>query len=518
MPEPNSSSNAIPMSAARTILLHVWSTFLDEEVPVWRQLGRELESRGFQLVLTGTTKPPADLEVPFYFVPYGYFVAHGLAEIGASVRKYMKKHPRDVLASIPIQMEELLLRERQWRERDPSDEDRANWEFGFGFYAAVYSALLLHLRPRLVVVWNGYHPGEIILRALADRAACPTAFVERGPFPRTLYFDPDGILGDSSVVREPSMRLPGDEAARGKDAFESTRRMVQEGGLTWWRQAEAAGSAAVRSKLGVPADRPVILFAEQLEADTQSFAFSPLFARPAAAFEWLNARLADRTDLFLLGKSHPHSRKPAADWEKLRRVPGCWATDVNLFDALQVATHVAAVNSTVLYEGMLAGKPTLSMGDGLFSGRDFFYEVRSTSDSGVVQSWLRGDGFADRVTRFEEFCAFLLRRSLYAYPPPVNVDYPGLGCADLADAMVRRATDTELDYRETAATGALDSMARIAAEWPMRDLQVEAALAAENAKFGRLGQLLLQMKATRAWAAGRGAWNAVTGSLRSVRT
>lgn len=496
------------------VLVHVWSTFTDPEVDFWKRVDRALKARGSGLALTGSHRPARDLGVPFYYVPYRYFSAGSLSEIAAAVRSAGPGTPRAFLERLGLDVELLALREEQWTGRRISDDVRMEWEVAFAFYAAVYASLLDRLKPRLVVIWNGYHPGEIVLHDLAVRSGCATSFVERGPFARTLYFDPAGILARSSIVQQSSVELPDPEKGDGEAAFTLLREMLARGGLTWWTQAEASGPAALRSSLSIPEEHSVVLFAEQLEADTQSFEFSPSFRSPAEAFSWLNRCLEGKPNIYLLGKSHPFSDKPVEEWERLRRVPGAWRRDINLFDAMACATHVAAVNSTVLYEAMIAGKPTLSMGEGLFTGRQFFYEVRSPADADTVGEWLAGAGLPERVHRFEQFCGFLLRRGVYAYGFPDEQGYRGLRAEDLADRLADYEGSGTPAESPGADEEAIDWILRLATEWTLREDQLRAESARAIAEFGRAGALVRRLRGTRAWAAARAAWTRVASPAR----
>jgi hypothetical protein len=176
---------------------------------------------------------------------------------------------------------------------------------------------------------------------------------------------------------------------------------------------------------------------------------------------------------------------------------------VNLFDAIGCATHVAAVNSTVLYESMLAGKPTLSMGEGLFTGRDFLYEVRSTEHTHAVAEWLALEGLSGRIRRFERFCAYLLRRAVYAYGFPGEEGYRGLRARDLARRIARCATKGVEGVSALSDPEALDWILRLATEWPVREEELRAEAEQQIAEFGSAGQLVLRMRRTQSWALAR---------------
>jgi hypothetical protein len=470
----------------RTVLAHVWSTFPEPEAIFWGDLARKLEERGITLFLTGPNAPPPALERRYLRV------AFDLRLVGDVVRRADPQVARARLWKRGnLDLEELLASGAAWIGRSLGSSEKAELEAAFNYYAAIYTQCLARWRPERVAVWNGHYTPQVILTAMAEVAGCKISFIERGPFPGTLYCDARGILGDGSVTTMSRLDL-GTEAALGMQALRTLQERVAKTQATWWGQASAIGPEALRKRLGIPANKRILLFAEQLEADAQSFKYSPIFATPRDAFAWLNEQLSSREDVFLLGKAHPLSTRRPEEWRSLFRVPGLWAGNINIFDALAVASHVVAVNSTMLYEAMLESKPTLALGRGLFSGRHFFYEVDTKNDHERVDSWLESQDLRERIARFEQFAAYMLRRHLYAYGIECGDDYAGLGAVDLA----REWASAKMSDRHTGESdpvtedmeGTGNAVLRLAAALPGNELRHRE----EMTDWRRLTWLLLR--------------------------
>jgi hypothetical protein len=243
-------------------------------------------------------------------------------------------------------------------------------------------------------------------------------FVERGPFAGTLFADPLGQSAASSIAAAKAWTI---DDPRWLTVADRVCARVARGKLTWWEQPAPAPLASPPPKTSSGSAPLVVLFASQVEEDSQGFLFAPQFSDNLAAFEWLLTQLRRRDDVYVLGKHHPKSNLPPRAYERILAasgVPGRWTTDLSIDDALRAADRVAAVNSTVVFEALARGVPALTLGNWLLSGRGVAHEVSDPArDGGVVDRWLDAADHDVRMARWREHLAFVLSKSLYAYQP-----------------------------------------------------------------------------------------------------
>jgi hypothetical protein len=415
---------------ARTVLVFAWTRFDPIEADFWRRLDRSLAARDLRLMLAAPASPPAGFPVATMTVPrwldeLSPLDCDGLGSID--------------VATLGFDESALLARETHWSGPALMAAVEDGRRLAMASFAAFWASTLSGLRPAVTVIWNGEHVPELLLKALCRLGDCPTLVVERGPIPRTLFVDEEGLLTSSRIARsgawppaaEPWRTIADRVAAR-----------LACGNLTAWEQPPARETPSLRATIGARADQTVLLFAGQVDADTQRFLFSPHFPDNVSAFRAFLRALRGRDDVFVLGKQHPYSQTPARVYAEAlaeSRVPGAWRSDLAIDDALSVADRVAAVNSTVLYEGLARGRPALVLGQWLLSGRGAAEEIDSADAlPAAVARWLAGAGAARQQHAWRAGLAHLLSTCLYAIETPeVAGDRPGAD--DLADRLARRA-------------------------------------------------------------------------------
>lgn len=425
----------------RTVLFLASPVFDAREVAFWRRLHEALQCQGLRLVLSSITPPSSKLEVAHIpavpsidtFWPRSPVEpAATLEGLGLDARVLLA---REDVAGNPAILPAIETYRRQAVER----------------VADTWLRTLAVLDPAVVVVWNGHRAVEMILDAVSRWIDVPVLYVERAPVAQTLFVDEGGLSAASDVARRAAWDV---RDPRWHDCAIAVSRRIAAGGHTWWEQPDShhGDAMALRRRLGIPADARVVLFASQLDGDTQQYLFSPHFSTNESAFRWLLDQLRGHDDIFLLGKQHPKCSKSAAFARALAEsgVRGTWRTDVSIDDALAVADRVAAVNSTVLYEALARERPVLSMGGWLLGGRGAAYEVRDVARGReVVEAWLRADDAPARQQAWREGLAFLMSSCLYTYEPELEASGM-LGARDLAERIGRLAARARGRHMERA--------------------------------------------------------------------
>ena len=404
----------------RTVLFFAWAQYDAAETEFWRDLQRALASHGLHLLLVSPNQPPAGFDVQHLsFVPTidALWTAHDAA-------------PVDV-ETLGLDAEALLQREEEWSGPTVVGAVRALRRQALSSIASDVLRTLSVVRPVCAVIWNGQHVPEMILDAALRLGGVPVLYAERAPVPGSLFVDERGLATASAVAAEPVWEVA-DPRWSGRAAQLSADVAA---GMTWWSQPSDHGAESVRRQLRIPAGRCVVLFAGQVDEDTQRFLFSPVFADNLDAWRWLLRALGGRADVFVLGKHHPKATMPPDAYRRALEastVAGVWTDDISITDALSVADRVAAVNSTVLYEALARDLPVLALGDWLLTRRGVAHEVRDRDAGGAaVDAWLADEAKDERRQRWQESLGYLLSRSIYAFGEEA-VRRGSLGAGDLA--------------------------------------------------------------------------------------
>ncbi|MEM6392375.1 MAG: hypothetical protein AAF797_06340 [Planctomycetota bacterium] len=306
-------------------------------------------------------------------------------------------------------VEEAVLAQCRYRGVDASAEEVPGWRRGAAALAAAQGVLLDELRPALCLFWNGYFPSQPTAIAAAKARGIPVAYVERAPLPGFVYLDRDGLMADSALRRRLVAEREVPASDRALEAYAAVRLAIVEQGQTWWAQS---GEAA-EDPWGDEVERVGrVLFAGQVDNDTQNYLFSPHFAGGLEAVSAFAGLAAERGVSGAVGKHHPMADVTVEALAEAFEPAGRWLDGLPLDGLLRRATHVAGVNSGVLFEAMLQGKPVLTMGRTLLSGVGCFYEW-GPGEEGVMEGWLAGDELELRVRRFEHAVARCLEDGFY---------------------------------------------------------------------------------------------------------
>jgi hypothetical protein len=387
-----------------TILIHAYTHHKDHELSFWRAVAAGLSEQGRDMFMVGSSHR-RDVNTGFPYAPFREYLDQYVPMLPPA-----DAHPAE--SQLPESMiEALLAREILWTGEGQQAQRRAAIHHVY----ALYSALLSELKPAGVLVMNGQHPVEMILIHLCQQHAIPVAYLERGPFPFSLHIDPKAVTAGSEVAQRRETWW-GDPAQK-QAAIENFKRYEQHyltSRETWWAQPE--NNKDIRKELNIPVGKKIILFANQLDNDTSNFLYSPLHPTNLAALQWLVRKLEPMRDkVFLLGKHHPvNHQKPDAFRQAVGSL-GVWTEDYPLESCLGVADYVAAVNSTVLFEALMHGKPSLQIGQSILSNKSIAYEVTSLADGAddlVVADWLERRDLTERIERWRELGGSLLADTL----------------------------------------------------------------------------------------------------------
>lgn len=200
----------------------------------------------------------------------------------------------------------------------------------------------------IIFIWNGNSPSDEVVAKIAREAGVQTVFGELGWFTQktTLQFDPKGT-GPRSSLRD--LDLMSMEAHPGLSDFIKTME-------------DTVSSMRTRP-------RDYLFVPLQDEKDTNVTRHSPF----KTMFEFVKEvkRLFPERNIVL--RHHPRYQAPGVHTLVDDRV--MVAEEGHLYEWLRGAAGVVGINSTVLFEALLFGKPVIAFGESAATGLGVFSET-----------------------------------------------------------------------------------------------------------------------------------------------
>jgi hypothetical protein len=229
-------------------------------------------------------------------------------------------------------------------------------------HAREASIIIKLLRPDKVIVWNGLVDRRRAMVDVCRALGIEVVFAEKGFLAGSWYMDPEGVNARSSFVRSECYREPPtDHMIRVLKARISEGRVS---GMSGWEQPKRQLSERLRAKLGLDSAKTIVFFAGQLDEDTNITLFSPYFVSVVDALKWLVNGL-DASRYQLVFKPHPKDSTSLNTYRTILGVAGVVVADLNIFDALDISDVVVAINSSVILEAVVSGKPVVQLGHGI---------------------------------------------------------------------------------------------------------------------------------------------------------
>lgn len=230
--------------------------------------------------------------------------------------------------------------------------------------AAIYKFVLHILEPDLVIIWNGMADVRYATRTLVAGKGMRILYAEKGMLPESWYVDQNGINALSSIDKKMCNVDMSDESINQTAEYISK---IIDSGNSAWRQPARESAVLLRDQLGLKENTRIILFAGQVDSDTNVTDFSP-FDNVSQAVE-LTAGAIPNGDMLVI-KPHPlcsaHSRLKLQELAKQH--PNLIILgEANIWDAIEISDVIVTINSTVAFEALLRKKPIIVLGDGVIS-------------------------------------------------------------------------------------------------------------------------------------------------------
>jgi len=306
----------------------------------------------------------------------------------------------------------------------------------------VCASALATYRPSLLLVWNGEHDVQVTLRHLALQCGVPVIRMERAPIPGFGYVSDDGLMGDASFTKKPIEWDDETQRRHWMSVWLELKAKLTQGNQTWYEQPESSGK--LRERLDIADDTRLLLFAGQVDADTQNHLFSPYESNVAALQAIADAaRVTEKC--FIVGKHHPMSDTSASTYRKVLGDVGVWLEDASLPQMLEEVDAVVAVNSSVIFESAARGLPTMALGRTLIDAHGGFATWNPDDAPQSLQALLDRQSLETDAAAFDEAMAWLLSINLFAFAE--ERDDRSHGVEEVAERLSRLLRLDEIDFR-----------------------------------------------------------------------
>lgn len=250
-------------------------------------------------------------------------------------------------------------------------------------------SLIDFVQPCSVGVWNGY-TGFVanVLRVVSAARSLPAFFMERGVVPGSIFIDPVGVNGGSSLryVDETELR---------NAPFKAADMALVEAAIAPWMQEHSAVDD-IRARFP---GKKIVFFPLQVQRDTNILLYSPVRTMREVVLAILRD-LQESDETVLVVRPHPEEdagtvlNLPMSDRIYIDR-------DGNLNDWIRAADVVLTINSTVGLEALFNGKAVIVLGESIYSGKGM------TRDTSVKD--LRADLLNPSLPDRELVCRYMSR-------------------------------------------------------------------------------------------------------------
>jgi hypothetical protein len=215
--------------------------------------------------------------------------------------------------------------------------------------------VLRDTKPDVLLVWNGYTGITAnILRQTAAIRGLDVAYLERSLLPDSVFVDRRGVNGYSGL------NLLSMELIRGHKHENSSPAALRASIL----HVPLIDVNSLRSAGPWRKSKRIIFVPLQVESDTNIILHSPIKSMAALLHRIWNDYHDKETAIVV----RPHPEEQAKI--KLPRLPGVFVDDRGGLDVwLELADLTVTINSTVGLSALLRGRPVLSYGKSIFSGK-----------------------------------------------------------------------------------------------------------------------------------------------------
>ena len=265
--------------------------------------------------------------------------------------------------------------------------------------------IIAKYEPDCILGWNGNGPHMIyIFKVLAKKYNIPMIQMERGLLPNTYIVDTQGVNYKSNFSGSYLPLISKNEATNVNQYIINFQTNMQSiVGVS----EENRTKEYIYTKLGLNLNENYIFFPQQIEGDSNIIINSNIYKKMHDVLSDLLI-VAERLNLKVVTREHPENTK-------INKTPThkllILSNDIHIHSLLKFSLCNIVINSTVGLESLLFEKPTIALGNSLYSGKGFTYDVRSLE--GIFKTIKENITVSQKFTenekmKFNKFISFLI--------------------------------------------------------------------------------------------------------------
>lgn len=303
----------------------------------------------------------------------------------------------------------------RWERARAAQQDSELEEI-YTLLAALYLAEAIRIlnltQPDLLLLRSGNNATDAALAITARVHNIPILFTERGAFPNTLFLAP-ALIGPEMM---PENEHGSDDAVDNSYSDTFISQYLNHDHSAWW-QPPRQTAQTLRQRWQIPEDHRIVFYAAQRPTDANMLLNSPHFRSNGDFVHYIINVLKGLDKIALVIKPHP-KESPKSDKDihdalqiaKQHNLLAICDREVNIKDAIPLASVVVSINSTTGLESLLHGVPVVAGGEAYYSHRGYTFDIRSNSDPAEIErlrTFFRQPELTDKQRH--DFHAFICR-------------------------------------------------------------------------------------------------------------
>ncbi|UZH55642.1 CDP-glycerol glycerophosphotransferase family protein [Salinimicrobium tongyeongense] len=422
-------------------ILFLHSLLTEEQVEFINKVSKILQAKKTRLVLLGWDK-----EGKFNLHPEKIQLPVSITQFDTIYKKYIIRQDFEQYA---LNLKELVDRFDWWFPKSRNKKERSQRESFLHYHLHFFLKLINLHDPSLIIVWNGNDPRQLLLSRLCENLNIKTLFMERGTLPSLWFYDTKGVLGNSTVANFRFDNAVFDITYTNR--LELYQNWYFHTSETLWEQPARNEQINIKDKFGIKSGQEIILFVGQVDNDIQTKLFSPYFKSNKDAFQWfINYGVKD--DYFVIGKHHPKSQVSVSHYREAIGINEniVWTDELKLDECLKVADFVVTVNSSVIFDALLFGKPVLSLGTTILDGKNILYEYSPATFENLSRDFYSKNDLTKKIINFKFFLGYLLENNfIYFNDSNAAQEFSRILLSFEKDTTKKLSSDKSLKVLET---------------------------------------------------------------------
>jgi len=229
------------------------------------------------------------------------------------------------------------------------------------------------IKPDFFVGWNGDGPHMIYVpKIVATILKKPIIFVERGLLPDSYVIDSQGVNFKSNIAGSFTPILTKERYQRAEsyiDKFINSNASIVNLNEKIINSKHELIDQLKLNKNGF------IFFPEQIEGDSNIILNSPKFKNMANVAKELLIS-AKALNLSLVIRQHPENKSNNIEYPSEAII----CNDIHIHSLLRNSEFNVTINSTTGLESLLLRKPTFVLGNSIYSGKGFTFDVKNSEE------------------------------------------------------------------------------------------------------------------------------------------